>query len=433
MKPPPYEKRVFTPSEKRNIIRIQRKIRSNQREELHASRFYRAPVTGWSKLNMFAPYHYSDLHRRLEEIISNDIVRNLKIVNGKQLYHYTSLSNLPSIIQDQAMYGNAYLKSNGTHFIPNVFCCADLLTGDSNVICFCPGQVDTKAFIYDRGLKTNVCRLSIDIIKRNKPPYTKGTYNRFFKLSDLQYAWSASFNINTFKVYIENLAGGGMNIFLSFNDKKKHEVQLTKNEMVYYGNIFQINRFCSVQLFNIINKVNNARFKTNFYNHLSALNDDELRKLLIVFSQNLTLFAEANFNTFLSLDEIKINEILVLGDHKIKLDFSELDDKNYKKALELIATSEESMDASDLSGLKELYGKSIDEDKTICVKKSHPDGFECIHVFGTRIPYYDADWGNQDYTNLPASLFATNEYVEIRVGVNYLPELKNQNSILVLK
>jgi hypothetical protein len=430
---PPFEERKYTEAEIAAVIKMQRRLepilRSNQRKKLHSSLFNTEPVTGWAELNLFAPYHNSDLHHRLEKIILEDIVPNQKIVNGKQLYHYTSLSNLPSIIKSRAMYGNAYLQKTEIPFEANVFDSRmDGPTGDSNVICFCPGQVDEKAFI---SRLNKVCRLSVDIY-RNIPPYTKakGKYNQFFKLSDLQFKWASELKINTFKAHVSNAHGDGMSIYLSFNEKN-HTVILTPNEMVYYGNIFKINRFCSVQLFNIINKVDNAEFKTDFYNHLSALNDDELRKFLIVFSQHLTLFAEANFNTFLSLDDIKINEILFLGDHKIKLDFSKLDDENYIKAFELIA-------ASDFSKLKKLYGKSIHEDNTICVKKNH-EGGKSICAFGALIPY-NGQWGKQDYTNLPASIFATNKYVEIRVGVKQSPEVgvkqspefENQNSGCIL-
>lgn len=44
------------------------------------------------------------------------------------------------------------------------------------------------------------------------------------------------------------------------------------------------------------------------YAYINSLNEEDLNKLLIIFAQSLTLFAEYNFNAVLPLSDIKIND-----------------------------------------------------------------------------------------------------------------------------
>ncbi len=392
---------AYEQRKKQETIIAQRLFRSAQRRSLHLSIFNEEPVTAWPQLKMMPGYYNSDLHYRVETIIS-ELVQKQKIINGNQLYHYTSISNLSSIVNHQYLFGNDYLKKNQIPFNQNAFCEQDIGTGDAKVICFCPGQVDLKAFTYHYQLKKNMCRLSININQKDIP-FNKAINNQFFKLSDFWANWSFFFKIdNKVSALIRGISG--ISIFLFF-DGIYEEVCLNKQEMIYYGNIFSINRFCSVQLFNIINKIENEELKNKLYHHLSDLNYDDLRKFLIVFSQNLTLFAEYNFNACLPLEDIKINEVLMIGDKKIKINFMNLDENEYNNALDLLRSQS-------LIQLEQLHGETVDENNTICKKRDD----KSFDIFG-KIVGTSSSWPKEDFSSLPSEIFAQDAYIETRPGV----------------
>lgn len=386
--------------EEEKIITAQRQFRSFRRRHLHLGIFRVEPVTAWAPLKIHPDYCRTDLHYRLETIIAN-IVSHQKIINGNQLYHYTSLENLTSIINTQFLYGNHSLKKQNITFTPNVFQSADILTGDKNVICLCPGQVDMAAFTSGYSIKDNACRLSLNINQKNISD-NKAIHNQFFKLADFWAPWTFSFSIDKLSLHIK---GGSsiMELHLSF-DGALHFIRLDKEEMIYYGNIFSINRFCAVQLFNIIDKIPDETCKKKLYDHLNQLPNNELKKLIIVFTQNLTLFAEYNFNACLPISDIRITEVLMLGDKKLKLDFSQLDNEQYSNALKLLSSAS-------YTELEQRHGIPVDENQTIC-KKQNDRSFD---VFGRKMAF--GNWGRENFSNLESALFEQDTYIETRVGL----------------
>ncbi len=129
----------------KEIVHLQRKIRAASRYDLHLGIFGEAPRSSWPRLLIIPEYHRSDLHYRLEKLIAN-ITEHQKIVHGKRLYHYSSLKNLASICQHEKLFAHDHLIRNKIAFQPNAFANIDRKNGDANSICFCPGQVDNKAY-----------------------------------------------------------------------------------------------------------------------------------------------------------------------------------------------------------------------------------------------------------------------------------------------
>lgn len=401
----------FKEPTEREIINAQRHFRSMARKNLHFSIFNADPLISWPELKMIPEYHQSELHYRLEKLIVQ-LVNDQKIINGSQLYHFTTLSNLASIAQCKYIYGNGYLKNEKIKFDTNVFTIMDNIYGDTNVICFCPGLVDIKAFVKDHCIKNNICRLSINI-NQSSISNDKTVYNQFFKLSDMMFSWDHAFKIGDLKTKIKHDAGATMSIYLCLGQEQA-EVKLKKNDYICYGNIFKINRFCAIQLFKIINKIKNENFKVKLYNHLNTLSENDLFKVLVIFSQNLTLFAEYNFNTCLSLNEIRINEILILGeDKKLKLNFNNLDDEQYKNVITLLSTSS-------FDSLEKLHGENIDNSNTVYIKSYFKNynipTLSYIYAFEEEIGLI-AHIIQKDFTFVPSDLFVDHQYVETRPGV----------------
>lgn len=393
----------------KKVVEGQRQIRSALRKNLHLSIFKEDPQSAWSELNLIPAYHHSDLHYRLEKIIV-DITENQKIVNGKRIYHYTSLPNLTSISKHKYFMGHDNLETNKIRFDRNTFTQVDRENGDARVICFCPGQVDIKAytdFVYSN-VKNNSCRLTLDI---NNLSSKKSLYNQFFKLADLG-VWF-SYRINFEDMHIEVSKHDGvecMELKVKFKEFEEQTVQLDKKDVIFYGDIFCINRFCAVQFINMISKMKNDKLKEVLFDYLNQLNDTELTKILIIFSQALTLFAEYNFNCVLPLNEIKIREVLILGESKFKYDFADLDESGYANVLNLLSIA-------DYNQLQQ-YVKSVDDNSTI---SNYSGGIKRelnLNLFGEKRDKFEIPSFEINANELSGNLFVTNDYIETRVGVS---------------
>lgn len=398
----------------KEVVKIQRQIRATSRYDLHLSIFGKDPQSSWPELPIIPEYYRSDLHYRLEKIIAN-ITEHQKIVHGKRIYHYSSLSNLASICRHEKLFGHDNLLKNNITFQKNAFTKVDRDNGDSRVICFCPGQVDPKAYAdYFGLLKKDSCCLTIDINNR----YSKGAiHNDFFKLMDLALWFTSQINFGDLSITIIKSRASGLRIGIKFKDYDTEYVNLTQNEMIFYGNIFSINRFCAVQLFKIFTRINDDNLKEDLFVYLNALNDNELTKLLIVFSQNLTVFAEYNFTGVLPLSDLIIKEVLILGDKKIKYDFSNTSEWEYSRVLDLLSKS----DYSQLTH----YVKPVDAHDTI-YNTTHT--YTNLRVFGTVVSNSSAPDFKINALNLSGDLFATNDYIETRMGVSNSILLENTGS-----
>lgn len=382
-------------------IRLQRQFRSTLRYDLHCKIFKQSPNT--NPLLLVLPEEYKDLKYRSEVIIA-DLTVKQKIVNGGELYHYTTLSNLTSISDHRAIYGNRYLTINSIPFNENCMSVCDLQQGDINVVCCCPGQVDPLAYRINNEMKVDVCRLAIDI---NKLEPSQAIHNQFFKLCDFSLDYTYQFKISELNVICKYSLSAGINVTLSLDNQYHIQVNIPREDTIYYGDILKINRYCALQLFTILSKIEDSTLKNTYYQYLANLNDSDLRMLIVVFAQNLTLFSEYNFNVCLPLENIRINEILVLGEAKVKLQLRDMTDSEYEHALML-------MRHSAYEDLAAWCGVLVDDNHTITQQG------KVINLFGHSI-HFGSGKLSYDFSNLNAAEFASDAYVETRCGVG--PEL----------
>lgn len=381
------------------LHKFQRITRSAVRGLLHRS-IFNDPQCEWPRIQMQKQYQFSDFHYRVEKMIV-ELTENQQVVNGYKLFHYTPLINVPSIVDKNGFYGNASLRESNVLFIENVLAECDKKNLDGNVICFTPANVDRKAFMG----KNNRCRITLDI---NKSNFKSEKFNQFFKLSDFGVGHHTRILIN------EDLA---FEIETGRDDPKKLQVKIlfkgyeenvsfTKNEMIFYGEIHSINRFCLSQLFVVMEKINDHAIKDALFQYLSEISDEELKKIFIIFSQGITLYAEYNFNGFLPLSSVALKEILILGDQKLKFNFSHLNDEEYLIVLQLLRDSK-------FDELKKLYGQMVSKEETILEENGE------LYFFGkecSKIPSVGRLVMN-DLRSIPASVFTDASYIETRLGM----------------
>ncbi len=219
--------------------------------------------------------------------------------------HWTTAQNLKKIINSGAFYGNAFLKQHRVVFNENCLAASDLLNLDGNVICFCPGGfVDSKALEGEDRI-----RLRVDLRKAK----LKGKFNTFFKITDLCFN-CYSVNVQLTKELSAYFCGGTGSCFSVKLKFKETEIKInfSKNELIFYGNLVTINRFCLLMFFIALEKAKKQGFENSvldIYNYLNTKDEKELRKLLICFAQNMTMYAEFNFNCMLSLTPNLIYDI----------------------------------------------------------------------------------------------------------------------------
>lgn len=275
--------------------------RSNKREQLHLKIFGSKP-----RVNNFP----KPSDKKTQRVIL-ELANNFSVIN-KKVFHWTTLGNFKGILSHKYFFGNAILKKHNIAFSKNSLTAKDISNGDGQIICFCPFLVDTAALIQHNTLREHLIRLTINLDHVE----SAGKYNQFFKLYDFEsfdFAYQTKIT-DRFSVVFAKSAVGSQQTFtftikLKFDLHDEVQVGLDKNESIFYGDLFAINRFCLTRIFYIIEKITDVKLKEDLSNYLLSLDEAELKKVLVVFSQSLTIHSEYNFNGALKVTENLITEI----------------------------------------------------------------------------------------------------------------------------
>jgi len=247
--------------------------------------------------------------------------------------HWTTFKNFKNILARGAFLGNAFLKREKIDFTANCLAPGDIVNLDGNVICFSPGGfVDPKAVAGDDRI-----RVRVDLSKAKNI----GKFNIFFKVTDLcmqNYEVKVQLT-DRLVVSFERFAFPNSPLAIFFElDGKKLGVGFKKNQLLFYGDIDGINRYCLllpfIALEGALKRENqhDSQLAADIYTYLRALTGDELRKILICMSQNMTLYSEFNFNGILKLTPHLIYDIHDVTSNKT-YDLSELSLQDYSSTL----------------------------------------------------------------------------------------------------
>ena len=315
-------------------IKIQRQWRSMKRYQLHQQIFQTNP----DKYNNLSLINFVP-DKRLRNII-HELTAMPAIINNK-VYHWTTISNLKNILHDGYLYGNQYLSHRGIKFDKNTLSPCDISNGDGNVICLSPCLVDPTLFDKNGQLKKELVRLTLDLNNLDQVNQF-GHYNQFAKIYDLRtksYEYRVQLND---KLSITFFKSDYLSVEILFNDVNYTAVIPPEDDM-FYGNLYSINRFCLLKVFELINKAeyrnpcsifpDGDKLPDVFYPYLYSLNDDDIKKFVTTFAQGLTIFSEYNFNCALRLSDNLITEIYSVDDEtltKITPAFSK-EDNNEKQ------------------------------------------------------------------------------------------------------
>jgi hypothetical protein len=381
------------PDEIKAATTLQRFFRSKKRKELHSFIFKQSSQSTGKIPKSFNSY-------RLQTII-DELAVNHTAINPIQ-YHWTTLNNFASILRNNYIFGNEILKNNRICFEPNALVKDDVANGDGKAICFCPYLVDHDALANIKffKMKNNIIRLSLNL----KQIEIQGKYNQFFKLRDFgspDFHYDVKINDNLSISVQSKIDHFYVNISLN---KHSIKIDLHKNrqeigETICYGDLLTINRFCLTQLLRIVDKANDPVFTANFHSYLNSLNDDEIKKILVVFAQSLTVYAEYNFNSALKLTTHLISAIHIVNSNKT-FHLDHLSSEEYHQLIlgllqecnldfNVPATTETIVQQADQHTLC-FYGNQIDMER------------RTTHLI------------DQDFSKIPAEHFANNHYIETR-------------------
>lgn len=346
-----------------HVVELQRLIRSRQRKTLHQKIF-------GQDATCYQPLPLNVLkNQRLSRIIYELTLSHAVI--GDIQHHWTTLGNLKSIIRNKYFYSNKRLRNEKLFFTKNALTTGDVNNGDGNVICFCPYMVDFLAF-YDqqeKKIKRDVVRISIDA--NHVDSY--GKYNQFFKIYDF---WSPRFN---YMVHIND----DLSINVSKNNEKcevtihlcgENKTMIlcdgtknSKSDIMFYGNLDGINRFCISTIFKMLRGSNDAEFERKFLLYLLSRDDNEIKKIIIILAQSITIFAEYNFNSSLRNSDRLIKTIHYV-DKSLTLNLNSSSNEEYESQMEQISLNQlpstkgahitETL-VSKIQDDLSLYGKSI--------------------------------------------------------------------------
>jgi|GEM_PF-5571773 len=305
---------------------------SSQRLGLHKTIFGNFPQTKQIFPKVF-------LHN-----IPNDEIRSLilslaehqSIINNK-VTHWTILNNLKSILKTGYIFSNQKLKEKGIDFKKNALVKADIKNGDDTVVCCCPALVDADALVNREKIKPRkgLVRLTLNLDYID----LQGKFNQFFKLYDLcapGYQYNVKINEDLI-VSFNKKNNGKLICSLTFKGKKV-DFPISSSNALFYGNLKEINLYCLVMLFNMLATADDEQFKIDFNLYLEKLTTDELKKVLILFAQGLTLYSEYNFHPFLRITKGLIAEIY-LADKNISLNLEALNPEVAQAALTHLATT----------------------------------------------------------------------------------------------
>lgn len=383
-------------------ITLQRHYRSKQRDGLHFLTF-----SNQHPQHLLPPPKNIRENLRLLSII-NELASNHAAVNKVQ-YHWTTTGNLSSILRSQYLLGNNILKNNKIFFQANALCIDDVANGDDKVICFCPYLVDHDAIwdLYKNKIRNNLIRLSININQIK----TQGKYNQFFKLRDLlspnfnydakiNDALSISVSGDRYCFKFEITINGKAKEFCLYQSHLRSEKVRQMHGIIYYGNLISINRFCLLQLFKSIEQAHDIGFSSEFFSYLNSLDDNEIKKILVIFAQSLTVFAEYNFNAAVKLSDHLISEIhYVESNTTLKLD--NLSAEEYQHVMGTLMNG----NVADLN---------LPTTQEVLVERLRLK--EGLYLYGNEIDTNQrtVSYIKRDFSNIPATCFAGNEYVETR-------------------
>lgn len=334
--------------------------------------------------------------------------------------HWTTFNNLKSIIGSGSFLGQAYLSKKQMTFKANSFGgWGDWVNLDHNVICFSPG-----GFVDPAALKgENRVRVRINLNNINLP----GTYNQFFKVTDfLFYDYEIACQLTgELSISFSNIRNAVHVLSFTFNGIQKH-VSLTTSELVYYGNIAGINRFCLLLPFIALEKLlkgdeqseGDIDFVLSILDHLASLEENELRKILISLSQNITMFSEYNFYCKLPLSNHLIYDIHDASSG-VTYSLAELEAFQYDMSLERLHDSE-SIEAA-------LHDLPQKRENILRFDDFNVNLYNLRYTYGHK-EYYAGNEFNTDVRKIPNHLFQ-NGYVETRIGNRTLPIITYGNNI----
>jgi hypothetical protein len=288
---------------------LQRRWRSQTRYKLHQTIFNTRPsILRDLPLKMIDNIGLRKLI--LELTASNAIIDN-------QIYHWTTLVNFKNIIRNNSFYGNKILKANHLFFQKNALDKGDVDNGDEKIICFCPYLVDPLTLSETSERRPQgLLRLTLNLNKLTKF-HSMGKYNQFMKIFDL-HAPSFSYSVKitdkfSVKFCKQARSENTLNIIFTFDDNN-YITRIQKKEAFFYGNLSSINRFCLMKLFDLVNRAtlnndNSSYLGDIFLKYLDTLKCEEVKKILIILGQSMTVFAEYNFNSALELSNDLISEV----------------------------------------------------------------------------------------------------------------------------
>lgn len=396
---------------KNGIRHFQQLWRSHSRYKLHLSIFKQDPLTS---LNIDFPFLNAFDAKRIINII-DELSLNRAVIS-QNVYHWTTLGNLQGIAAHGYFYGNKFLNNTLLKFEANALGNQDIANGDENTICFCPSLVDDVAlrekikfdmnwgnsFVISTskpGIRNGLMRLTIDLEKKT---HTE-KYNEYFKIFDFcspMYNFlvkiSEELSFKILKTHEALMVGFDLNGL-------RHVSSISKNDAVFYGGLNAINRFCLVKIVDSINQADEA-FKKSFYDYISGLSNDEIKKIFILCTQWMTVFSEYNFNTALRVSDGLIKEIYWVETNQLIT----LNSMGLEKTVHDI-----------------IHGK-IDplSVQTLASPLLHYDGQDDkLTQYG--IPLFsgiDRDIPtliSHDFSQCPSALFASNDHVETRFGMQH--------------
>lgn len=375
--------------------------RTQNRVNLHRQSFISEPISSISaSLYQLYPNINDPFHSRMRIILK--YLMNSNAVISNQIHHWTTMSNLQSMLIEGNIYGNAHLKNINKYFQKNSLSQFDISNGDSDVICFAPYLIDPIALVDEENysLKTDLVRLTIDI---EKAPY-HWEMQHFFKIRDLavpaiDYRVKVDNSLSFEFFHIRNYQNQDMLVIIKFKNWKI-EHSINKSESIFYGNYFAINQFCMDQLPRML-KRSDSQFLMEFNDYLRTLTDNEIKKIFIIFAQSLTIYSEYNINHKLKLTNHLITHIY-LANQNLLFDLSTLSVEDYQKACDQMCHS------------STIPLTPTQNDKPI-IKFNGKD----LQIYGTEIWYRHRSFNLvKDFSELNPDHFGQEGYYETRPGLD---------------
>ena len=312
--------------------------------------------------------------------------------------HWTTVDNFKSILKENAFLGNQSLTRNNIAFQRNALNPCDVRNGDGDVICFASGGfVDYNAV---QGLDRIRVRIDVSKLKNVK-------YNTFFKAVDLCVGcFSTEIQVTKdLKVKINHLHESKLQFdFILEEEKKTYTTssELVKDELIFYGNILEINRIALLLPFIALEKGMNKVAIKAIYKYLNTLGKPILRKLMIGLSQNATMYSEFNVFSKLSLTPHLIYDIHFVRE-KETYSLHNLSEEEYVSTLSNIINAKQ--DVTTKTAKVEEAIEIVSNQRIVTL------------LYGRWIKGEQAKHAEQvDITNIPFELFE-GSYVETRPGI----------------